>query len=49
MSTSAVSLTAGTSGSANVDELFDGTNQIGRFPAVVESAVASRLEEVPPP
>ena len=45
LSTSAVSLTAGTSGSANVDELFDGTNQIGRFPAVVESAVASRLEE----
>ena len=43
LSTSAVALTAGTSGTANVDELFDGSNQIGRFPAVVESAVAPRL------
>ena len=45
LSTSAIALTAGTSGSANVDELFDGTNQIGRFPAKVESAIASRLPE----
>ena len=43
LSTSAIALTAGTSGSANVDELFDGTNQIARFPAKVETAVASRL------
>ena len=45
LATSAIALTAGTSGSANVDELFDGTNQIARFPAVVESAVAARLPE----
>ena len=45
LSTSAIALTAGTSGTANVDELFDGTNQIGRFPAVVESAVAPRLPD----
>ena len=45
LSTSAIALTAGTSGSANVDELFDGTNQIARFPAKVESAVAARLPE----
>ena len=45
LSTSAVALTAGTSGTANTDELFDGTNQIARFPAKVESAVAARLPE----
>ena len=45
LSTSAIALTAGTSGSANVDELFDGTNQIARFPATVESAVAARLPD----
>ena len=45
LSTSAIALTAGTSGSANTDELFDGTNQIARFPATVESAVAARLPE----
>ena len=45
LSTSAIALTAGTSGTANTDELFDGTNQIARFPATVESAVAARLPE----
>ena len=45
MSTSAIALTAGTSGSANTDELFDGSNQIARFPATVESAVAARLPD----
>ena len=45
LSTSAIALTAGTSGTANTNELFDGTNQIGRFPAKVESAVAARLPE----
>ena len=45
LATSAIALTAGTSGTANTDELFDGTNQIARFPAVVESAVAARLPE----
>ena len=45
LSTSAVALTAGTSGTANTDELFDGSNQIARFPATVESAVAPRLPD----
>ena len=45
LSTSAIALTAGTSGTANTDELFDGTNQIARFPSKVESAVAARLPE----
>ena len=45
LSTSAIALTAGTSGTANVDELFDGSNQIGRIPAVVESAVAAKLPD----
>ena len=45
LSTSAIALTAGTSGTANTDELFDGTNQIARFPAKVETAVAARLPE----
>ena len=45
LSTSAVALTAGTSGSANVDELFDGSNQIGRFPATVETAIAPRIPD----
>ena len=45
LSTSAIALTAGTSGTANVDELFDGSNQIARFPAKVESAVAAKLPE----
>ena len=45
LSTSAIALTAGTSGTPNTDELFDGTNQIARFPAKVESAVAARLPE----
>ena len=45
LSTSAVALTAGTSGTANTDELFDGSNQIARFPATVESAIAPRLPD----
>lgn len=45
LSTSAIALTAGTSGTADADELFDGTNQIGRFPAKVESAVAAKLPD----
>lgn len=45
LATSAIALTAGTSGTADTDELFDGSNQIARFPAVVESAVAARLPE----
>jgi len=42
---SAIALTAGTSGTANTDELFDGTNQIARFPATVEAAVAAKLPD----
>ena len=45
LSTSSIALSAGTSGTPNTDELFDGTNQIGRFPAVVESAVAAKLPD----
>ena len=39
------SITAGTSGTANTDELFDGSNQIARFPAVVKTAVAAKLPD----
>ena len=42
---SAIALTAGTSGTANTDELFDGTNQIARFPAVVKSAIEAKLPD----
>ena len=45
LSTSAIALTAGTTGGSNTTNLFDGTNQIARFPAKVESAVAARLPE----
>ncbi len=45
LSTSAIALTAGTSGGSNTTNLFDGSNQIARFPATVESAVAARLPE----
>jgi hypothetical protein len=45
LATSAIALTAGVSGTANTDELFDGSNQIARFPAVVESAIAARLPD----
>ena len=44
LSSSSVVLSAGTSGSANVDELFDGTNQIGRIPAT-PIQYPSRLEQ----
>ena len=43
LSTSAVALTAGTSGTANVDELFDGSNRIARFPASPAGAVSAKL------
>tara|TARA_R100000808_G_scaffold19943_1_gene43209 strand:- start:858 stop:2423 length:1566 start_codon:yes stop_codon:yes gene_type:complete len=45
LSTSAIALTAGTSGGSNTTNLFDGSNQIARFPAKVETAVASRLPD----
>ena len=43
LSSSAIALTAGTSGTANTDELFDGTNRIARFPASPSGAVAAKL------
>ena len=43
LSTSAIALTAGTSGTANVDELFDGSNRIARFPASPAGAVSAKL------
>ena len=45
LSTSAIALTAGTTGGSNTTNLFDGTNQIARFPAKVESAIAAKLPE----
>ena len=45
LSTSAIALTAGSSGGSNTTNLFDGTNQIARFPAKVETAVAAKLPD----
>ena len=44
-SASAIALTTNTDGSAGTDELFDGSNVIGRIPASPEAAVASRLPD----
>ncbi len=49
LATSAISITTNTAGTTEVDELFDGqtdgTGDIGRFKAVIPSAVAARLPE----
>ena len=45
LSTSAIALTAGTTGGSNTTNLLDGTNQIARFPAKVETAVAAKLPD----
>ena len=49
LSTSAISITTNTAGTAETDELFDGqtdgTGDIGRFKAVIPSAVAAKLPE----
>ena len=49
LSTSAISITTNTAGTTEVDELFDGqtdgTGDIGRFKAVIPSAVAARLPD----
>ena len=45
LSTSAIELSAGTSGTANTDEFFDGSNAIGRIPASPEAKVAARLPD----
>ncbi len=42
---SAIALSAGTSGTAGTDELFDGTNTIGRIPASPMSAVPAKLPD----
>ena len=42
---STIAITAGTSGTAGTDEFFDGTNTIGRFPANIRGAVATRLPD----
>tara|TARA_R110001583_G_scaffold94064_1_gene237407 strand:- start:686 stop:2272 length:1587 start_codon:yes stop_codon:yes gene_type:complete len=43
LSTSAIALTAGTSGGANTTNLFDTSNRIARFPASPSGAVAAKL------
>jgi len=42
---SAISITTNTDGTSGTDELFDGTNTIGRFPANIPSAVAASLPD----
>ena len=44
-STSAIALTTNTDGTAGTDELFDGSNVIGRIPVSPEAAVAARLPD----
>ena len=43
LSTSAVALTTNTDGVSGTDELFDGTNKIGRVPVSAAGAVAAKL------
>ena len=43
LSTSAIALTAGTSGGSNTTNLFDGSNPIARIPAAPNGAVAAKL------
>ena len=50
MSTSAISVTTNTDGTAGAhsgtgNEMFDGTNAMGRFPAVIPTAVAAKLPD----
>ena len=45
LSTSAISVTTNTDGTAGTDELFDTTNVIGRFPATIPTAVAASLPD----
>ncbi|QDP51791.1 MAG: hypothetical protein GOVbin212_10 [Prokaryotic dsDNA virus sp.] len=44
-STSAISITTNTDGTAGTDELFDTSNIIGRIPATIKAAVAARLPD----
>ena len=45
LSTSAISLTTNTDGTSGTDELFDGSNKIGRIPVAASGAVAARLPD----
>ena len=45
LSTSAISVTTNTDGTAGTDELFDTSNVIGRFPATIPTAVAAKLPD----
>ena len=45
LSTSAISLTTNTDGTAGTDELFDGSNKIGRVPVAAAGAVSARFPD----
>ena len=45
LSTSAISVTTNTDGVSGTDELFDASNIIGRFPAVIPTAIAAKLPD----
>ena len=45
LSTSAISITTNTDGTAGTDELFDTSNIIGRFPATIPTAIAAKLPD----
>tara|TARA_R100000808_G_scaffold24122_1_gene54793 strand:- start:1082 stop:2677 length:1596 start_codon:yes stop_codon:yes gene_type:complete len=44
---SAIAITTNTDGTSGTDELFDGTNTFGRFPADVPAAVAAKVPDSP--
>ena len=46
-SASAIAITTNTDGTSGTDELFDGTNTFGRFPADVPAAVAAKAPDSP--
>ena len=45
LSTSAISVTTNTDGTAGTDELFDTSNKTGRFPATIPTAIAASLPD----
>ena len=45
LSTSAISVTTNTDGASGSDELYDGTNKFGRFPAIIPTAVGAKLPD----
>ena len=45
LSTSAISVTTNTDGTAGTDELFDTSNVIGRFPVTIPTAIAAKLPD----